>query len=428
MFVKVNVKNSAKCQKILEIEVSKAAIQEEFERYYNELRKTAQVPGFRKGKAPRQILEQRYANKANDRVLSNLVNDTYHQAVEKENIKPITIPHISDIDFKKDEKLTYQAKVDVYPNFNLKEYKNIKLKKQALVVKDEEVDKVLSFLQERYAQFLPIENRGTKIGDYVICDYSYSVNDKVLEKKEHVWLWVNKEMFIPGLSKELEGINLTEKKEFKIKLPEKFHPAEFAKQTALFSILVKEIKEKKLPTLNDEFAKMIGKNSLAELKTHLKEDLKKEKEAQIRQDIKSQLIDCLVKRMPIDVPPTLFEKRKQLLKNTTKQRLKQQGMTEEQIIKEEQNLGDFFDKEAVKQLRIYFIFENIAKKENIVVEKEEMDKRIELLAESYNQKKEALLKYLHEKNLLEDLHGELWEEKIVSFLIDTAKIEEVSLK
>jgi len=426
--VKAKVKDTAKCQKMLDIEVPEEKVQEEFERYYNEIKKTAEIPGFRKGKAPKELIEKHFAEKANDRVLHILVNDAYHQIIEKEKIEPVTMPDISNITFKKGEKLTFQAKVDIRPSFTLKEYKNIKIKKEKLEIKEEEVTKVLEYLRERYAKFENAENRAVKINDYLICDYNYTVEGKQIEKKENSWLWVDKEMFMPGLSTKLEGIKTGENKKFSITLPKKFQPTELAGKNAEFEIQVREIKEKKLPELNDEFAKILGKDSLSELKIQINADLSKEKELQIKREMKMQLIDSLVKSMPIDVPHALVERRKKFLIESTRQRLKQQGLNDAQIGEEEKKMSDLFDKEALKQVRTFFILEDIARKENIKVEAKEIDERIGTIARSYNQKKEQVLKYLKDNNMLENIHWDIWEEKIIDFLLINAKIEEVSKK
>lgn len=423
--MKVNVKNSEKCRKILEIEVPKETVANAFDNYFEEVKKTALIPGFRKGKAPRELVEQHFADKADDKVLTNLVNDTYRQAIEKEEIHPVTMPYISNVNFKKNDKLTFLAQVDIRPEFALKDYTAIKIKKQILAISEEEIDKIIAYLRERHAQFSAVEQRPAKIGDYIICDFSYSVDGKEIEKKNKAWLSIDEEMFVPGLSKELEGLAAGQKKEFSVVLPEKFHPAELAQKTALFNVMIHEIKEKKLPELNDEFAAIVGEKSLDAFKARIKEDLAKEKETQIKQDMRAQLIAHLLKSMPIDVPPALVEKREQSLRETFKQRAKQQGMNDEQIAAEEKNLEARFKEEAGNQVRIFFILEDIAKKENIVVEEHEMDARIGTIAQSYNQKKEDLLRYLHEKNLLENIHWDLWEEKIIDNLLGRAVVEEV---
>ena len=198
--VKVKVKNSAKCQKVLEIEVFKDAIEAEFEAYYKAIQSQAEIPGFRKGKAPRKVLEEHYSDKANEKVLTQLVNDNYHKAIEKEKIDPVGMPDVSDVNFGENDNLSFQATVEIRPEFSLKAHKGIKVKKKKVEIKEKDINQVLSYLQERAAQFTPVESRDSKIGDYLICDYSYAVEDKVLEEKKQSWLWVDKEMFLPGLS------------------------------------------------------------------------------------------------------------------------------------------------------------------------------------------------------------------------------------
>ncbi|MFH1093043.1 MAG: trigger factor [Candidatus Omnitrophota bacterium] len=427
--MKVKVKESAKCQKTLEIEVPKEIVQEEFVQCYKEIRKTVQIPGFRKGKAPQEVLEKHFSAKANDQVLTNVVNDAYHEAIKKENIQPVSMPDISDVNFTKDDKLTFKAKIDIRPKITLKDYKGIKVKKEKVNIKEADVDKVIGYLQDRYAQFLSVEEkRGVKIGDYIICDYSYEVEGKQIDKKEHSWLWVDKEMFLPDLSKKIEGIQAGENRKFDIKLPKKFYLAELADKNAKFDITVKEIKDKKLPEVNDDFAKKIGKNSLEEMKLQIKDDLVQEKEMQNKQAAKAQVISYLVKVMPIDVPEAMVEKREQALKEISSQRLKQQGLNDVQVEEELKKMNDMFKNEALKQVRSFFLLEDIAAKENIEVSEGEMTERIELMARMYNQKKEELLKYLQKNKMLESIHWDVWEEKIIGFLVENAAIEEVTGK
>ena len=310
----------------------------------------------------------------------------------------------------------------------MKAHKGIKVKKKKVEIKEKDINQVLSYLQERAAQFTPVESRDSKIGDYLICDYSYAVEDKVLEEKKQSWLWVDKEMFLPGLSDQLKGIKLGATKEFDIKLPEKFKPEECAKKTAKFSITLHEIKEKKLSELNDEFAKTIGKQTLEELKKHVSDDIQKEKEMKSKQDIKAQIIDSLVASMPIDVPAGMVTKREELLKSNAGQKLKQQRMSDDQIAVEVEKLKDQIAKEALKQIRMFFIFEAISKEEKIAVTDEELDVRVGEIALSYNQKKEDVMKYFKEKEMLESIYAEIWEEKIVVFITDNASIQEVEDK
>ena len=427
--MKVKVKESAKCQKTLEIEVPKEVIQQEFVQCYKEIRKTAQIPGFRKGKAPQEVLEKHFSDKAKDKVLTNVLNDAYHEAIKKENIQPVSMPDISDVNFKNDDKLTFKAKIDIRPKVALKDYKGIKVKKEKINIKEADVDKVIGYLQDRYAQFDAVEEkRGVKIGDYIICDYSYEVEGKQIDKKDHAWIWVDKDMFLPGLSNKIEGIKAGENKKFDIKLPEKFHLAELAKKNAKFDITVKEIKDKKLPELNDEFVKKIGKNSLEELKLQIKDDLTQEKEMQNKQALKVQVINHLVKVMPIDVPQALVDKREQALKDSAAQRLKQQGINEAQLEDELKKIKDMFKDEALKQVRSFFLLEDIAVKEKIEVTEDEMKERIAMMARMYNQKQEEMIKYLQKNKMLESIHWDVWEEKIIGFLIDNAAIEEITGK
>ncbi len=426
--MKVDITDKAKCQKTLQIEVPAQVIIAEFEQVYAEIRKTAQIPGFRKGKAPQDVLEQHFSAKANEEVLNNLVNNTYRQAVADNKLKPVASPQISDIDFKQEEKLSFTATVDVRPEYELKDYKGLKIKKSSTTVGPEEVDRVLEAIREQNANFSPVEDRPAKIGDYIISDYSYSVEEKTVEEKSNAWLWLDEKIFNGELGRQMAGVKPGEEREFDLELPEKFSPEELAKKTAHFKIRVKEIKEKKLSELDDDLARRVGKDSLAELREQIVSELGEEKKNRVRQEMKDQVVDALVKMMPVDVPETMREQRERLLRENAKNRLSQQGLKPEQAQAETETLKPMIEQEALKQLRSFFILEDIGEKEAIEVKEEELLQRLDRIGVSSNQNREQVLKYFQENNMLENLHWDIWENKIIDFLLANAQIEEVEGK
>ena len=425
--MKVTVEKVAACQKRLVIEVPPEKISEGFSAFYSRLAKTAEVPGFRKGKAPRQMLEQHYQRTAREEVLSALVNDAYQQALTQEKLKPVESPAISDIDFQENKPLKFHATVDIAPEFELKTYRGLKLNRAGARVGDEELNQVLDYLRDRHAQFLPVEGRPAQMGDYLIADYQFSVDGRIVDKKEKVWLWLSEQMFIPAMAKELVGVTPAQTREFDAVLPEHYHPPELAGKTARASVSVAEIKEKKLPDADDAFATTMGAESMTALRERLHKELTAEKQSRGQQELKRQVIDQLVQAMPIEVPPLMVQHRIQTLQASVQRRMKNQGMADKDIAEQTGKLTASLSEEAVRQIRAFFILERIAEQEKITVEEKDIEARIAAIAESSQQKKEAVFEYLHKNNMLDDMYSELWEGKLIDFLVAAAAVTETEL-
>lgn len=423
--MKVEVKELESCRRLLEIEVPVEDVKRGFDEFYAELGKTAKVPGFRPGKAPHHILEMRYQREAREEVLRRLIPDSYREAMRKRSLIPVDLPEISEVKFEKGGPISFKAAVDIRPEIRLGKYKGLKALKKKAEVKAEEVARALAELQEASAQYVAVEGRSIQRGDYVAIDIEGFVEDVSIDKRSDFWLAVDKGSYIPGLAEGLIGLRHGQEKEIKLTLPEDFAKKEFAKKEATFKVKIKEIKEKTLPSLDDELAISLGEfKTLDELREAIKRDLMVRKEIECRADLENQVFDQLIKSSPFEVPGSLVKRQTERLVKEAKVRLLYRGMKREDVDSQEEVLRRNLGANALRQVKVAFILGEIADREKIEVSDGDIERRIDEIAKRSRQDREEVRNYLKEKDLLDNLRSELRTEKTSDFLVKSAVISE----
>lgn len=422
--MKVEVKELEPCRRLLEIEVPVEDVKKGFDEFYAELGKAAKVPGFRPGKAPRNILEMRYQKEAREEILKKLIPDSYSEAMRKRSLIPVDLPEISEVKFEKSGPLSFKAAVDIRPEIKLGNYRGLKVLRKKAEVKAEEVAMALAELQEASAQYVAVEGRPIQRGDYVAIDLEGFVENVSIDKRSDLWLVVDKGSYIPGLTEGLVGLKPGQEKEIKLTLPEDFVRKEFAKYEATFKVGIKEVKEKTLPSLNDEFATSLGEfKTLDELREAIKRDLMARKEAECRADLENQILDQLIKSSPFEVPGSLVKRQTERLVKEAKVRLLYRGMKREDIDSQEEALRKNLAANALRQVKVAFILGEIADGEKIEVGDEDIERRIDEIARSSRQDREEVRNYLKEKDLLGDLRSEMRTQKTLGFLVANATVK-----
>jgi len=260
------------------IEVSKEKVEMVFNEVIEDIRKKASVPGFRPGKAPLDIIQKSYAEDIHDEVKRRLVPEGYQYALNEHEVNPISYPEISDINLGLAGNLTFRAKVDIYPEITLKNYKGLKVTSKKVEVKDTEVDETIERIRNMYSDFIDIDGP-IKKGNFGICDVDTFMDGKeIAKKREKMWIEADKDASLLGVGEEIVGLKKGDTKEVEVTLPENYPDKKYAGKKATFKIEIKETKEKKVPELNDELAKKIGKDTMAEVKKEIREQLTQKKE------------------------------------------------------------------------------------------------------------------------------------------------------
>lgn len=408
------------------IEIPSHQVAKELDRIYKEMEETVHIPGFRKGRVPRDILEKYHRKDAQERALSDMVSSSYREAVRESDTIPVSLPKISDIKFKEGDSLSYKATVDIKPKVNLKRYKNIKVKKRLIEIKDEDVQKYLSALRESYAEYKSIEDRPARFGDYLVCDILCEVDGKPLYKEQkNVWLFLDEKHPIPKLAEGLIGVKKGEEKNIKALLPEDKDNPKYSKKEASFRVKVNQIKEKHLPEIDDEFVKGLGTyENVLQLKEAAKKDLERKSENRSKADMSSQILEELLKNSSFLPPKGLLEEETERLVQEAKEELRRKNVKNEEIEKRIKEYQKDFEKEAIRKVRLYFILDEIAKIENIDVTETEIEEALSLLSQQSNMSLEEVKKYYKDNNLIPSLRNQLKESKTIEFLLNNADIKE----
>jgi trigger factor len=422
--VKIDVEDLGSTKKKLQIEVSGEIVTREIDSAYRKLSKKAKVKGFRPGKVPRAILQRHYGDYVKNEVINKLINDTYFKAISDEDITPVSQPTVDDGTLEEGKAFEYSAIVEVKPDIQVKDYLSLKLRASKAQVAREDVEKRLGELQNLHAQLVTVERREeVREGDFVVIDYEGFSDGRPLDGSsgKDFMLQIGGGRFIPGFDEKLIGVERDDEKEVEVTFPEN-HPT-MAGRTAVFRVKVKEIKEKILPKLDDEFAKDIGEyQDLKELKARIMEDLEKEGEESKRRELENQLIEKLIKANPFDVPRSMVEGQIDYLVADAKIRLASQGLALKDVGVGEGKLRKDFEEAAVKRVKQGLILEKVSALEGISVENEEVTERLKEISLRTNQNVEKVRGYYQQGDRMEGLKAKIVEEKTLDFLLEKSNI------
>lgn len=422
MKLKVSVKDGKNCQKIIKVEVSEDKIKQEYDTCFKALIPKAKIPGFRQGKAPKEVVARHYAGEAREQVMKALLNDSYRDAIQEKAIDPLGYPEIADVKFT-DQELSYEAIVEVRPKIKLSKVKGLSAKKEKAKVEDKEIEAQLKQLQESMAQFKSVDDKAAEMGDFILADYICTVDGNEIEKRQGDMFELKEEEFLKGMSKQLVGAKLNEERDVKVTFPKDMGKPELAGKEAIFKLTVKEVKIKNVPAIDDELAKDAGDcDTLAELKDKIKKELLHSKEHQIEHAYEKALLEELVKKNKLDLPAKVVQRRAEHLVEQTKNNYLRSGLTEEQFEGMKAKITEDVQKEAEHQVHVAFLLDEIANKENIQVTEEDMAAQIEKVAEKYRQPLETVQKYYTESpEALENIRDEVRSKKTIDFIKQNAK-------
>jgi trigger factor len=422
---KTKARSVEDCSTLFEIEISSQAITEAFEKVYNEITKIANIPGFRVGKAPREVVKKHYANDAREEVLKRLIPEAYREALEEHGITPVGLPEISDVSFESEKALSFKARVDTRPKFKLKDYKGIKIVKKKVQINDADVEKTLENLRELNAKYVAAEDRPVQMGDYVVSDLECSVDGKSAHpKRENLWLYIDKESTIPGLPDNIVGMRKGEVKDIEVKLPPKYPDKQLAGKIAKYHVVAKEIKIRQLPEINDEFAKDLGRNNLEELKGEIRKEMENRAKIDAEIDAENQLLNKLMDDNVFAVPSSFVARQLSYMVEDAKKRLEQKGFKKEDLDKKDDEFKEKFKNEAVRQVRLLFILDDIATLEGMTVNEKDLKDAYRSIATQTGRTEDDVKSHYEKEDLVDNLEEKIREGKTIQFLLKNAEMTE----
>lgn len=425
----VKVENIEKNVVQLEIEVESGKFEQGMQKSYLKNVKKYNVPGFRKGKAPRNIIERYYGEQVFYEDAINIVcADAYDEAVEQNNIFPVDRPDIDIKQIGKGENLIFTASVTVKPEVELGQYKDIEVEKIETNVTDEDVDKEIQKTADKNARVITVEDRPIQTDDIAIINFEGFVDGVAFEggKGEDFSLTIGSGQFIPGFEEQLIGLNAGEEKDVNVTFPEDYNSVELAGKPTLFKVKVNEIKFREIPALDDEFAKDVSEfDTLAEYKEDVKKQLVKTAEQKAEHETEDKVVDKVVENTNIEVPQVMVDKRVESLIYDFQMRLQYQGLDLGHYMSMMGMDMDTFKQQfavrAEKEVKSQLVLEKVGQVENIDATEEELSEEIKKLAENYKQSEEDFKKYLKDDDM-EYIKKDLILKKTVGFLMENAKI------
>lgn len=423
--IKVAINETSESTRVMTIEVPQDQVTSTYQAITSKIRDKANLPGFRKGKVPLDLVEKNYAQKIHEEVLDRLFSLSYPHALEEHKIVPIERPRVDKVELDKNKPLIYQVTVDVLPKVKLGTYKGMKLKAAKVKVAAKDINEVLENLRNHHAELISITDRPAQSGDVVTIDFKGEKDGEVLPgtAANDYRIELGSGQTIPDFENNIIGMKNEETKSFEATFPKDYHAQEMAGQKIVFTVTMKSMQEKKLADLNDEFAKDMGKfDSLDGLKKQIEEDLTKEKERQNKIVLTDQINKELAQGSKVTVPEVLINRSLDRLLFDYEMRLQRQqktladaGVTAEEFKNKNRD-------QVEMELKAQLALREIGLVESLEVSDEEVNQEADRAALAARQSPEAYKAYLTKNNGWEDLREKCRDTKAIDLIIENAKI------
>jgi trigger factor len=429
--MKVTVENVSSVKKIMHVEIPEEKVVRELNNAYKQLKNTAKIKGFRKGKAPRSVLERLFKKDVHNDVSSKLIQDSFIQALKEADLDIVGKPDINLAGLDKKGAYKYAATVEIKPEIEDIDFKNLTLKKYLYHITDEEMDVQLKMLQKNLAKQNPIaEDRGVRENDFVLIDYEGFKNGKPFaetQKTENHAVKVGEGHILKEFDDQLVGMKRGDNREIKVKFPEDYHNGKLANQEITFQIKLHEIREEVLPEIDDEFAKNFGKyETLDNLKDAITQNLDQGYAKRAEQEMNEQIFKSLIKKTEFELPDSMVEHElERIIEEVEKtlsyhnKSLEDQGLSREILLEKHRELAE-------KKVRRHLILDKIVRQENMTLSDEELENSFEEIAKGFNQPVEEIKKYYSQnEDNLEFFKQTLLEKHAIELIIKNSIIEEV---
>lgn len=388
------------------------------------------IDGFRPGKAPRNVIERQIGvERIKQEAIENLMPKVINQAITENNLDIITQPYITNYKFDVGEDVTVTVKAELRPEVTLGQYKGLNLEVKDAVIEKDAVQKQLDKLLEQHSTQETVIDRATKDTDIAVIDFEGTCNGEKIQggDAKNYPLDLGNSNFIPGFAEQIVGKNLNDEFDIKVTFPEEYHDEKLKGQPATFKIKINEIKERKLPELNDEFAQKVGPfKTLDELKADIQKYLDNQRERTNKQNSENEVFKAVVESAKVDIPQSMIDREANSLKDEYKRRLAAQGIDWDVLVKaqgEEQLLGNL-NEDAVLRIKNSLVIDKIAKEEQIKLEQKDMETKLTDLGMAYGLKPQDLIKQLGQNpDLIASISQQAMNDKVRDFLMQNNKVE-----
>ncbi len=412
----------------LKVTIEKEAVNNALDHAYNKIKEEVDIPGFRQGNVPRKVLESKFGEEIFHKdALDILIPSQYSEAVEEADIEPIDEPEIEDYSIARDEEGSFTAEVEVKPEVELGQYTGFDIEREEVEVTEEEVEESIERMQEERSQLVSTEGSMVQEGDHVVLDFTGFIDGEQFPggSAEEFILEIGSGDFVPGFEEELIGKEVDEEKthEINITFPGDYQAEDLAGEDAVFEVVVKEIKKKEVPELDDEFAQEAGDyDTFEEMKEEIKDQIKSRKEEQARMQAENEIIEKVAGEAEVEVPEQLIDEELDQMYQQMVQNLQSQGVDVEEFFDhsgmDEEEWRQENRDDARMRARNNLVLEAIAAAEDIEVSEEEIEEQVEEIADQNDQDVEQIKQFLQMQGQLDNIERGLKMKKTIDFLLE----------
>lgn len=428
--MKTSIENVSTLQRKLNIHVPVTEVQAAFDRAFQGIQRNVTVKGFRKGKAPISAIKSIYGDRVKQDVIQDIVQSKYAQAVREHSLDPINYPTIEFDPLEDDKDFQFTAEFEVRPEVKIAQIEGLPVKKEKWQMTEALVDSTIEDIRKSQAAINPVlEDRLAESGDIAVVDFKGFVDGKELEngaaENHHLELGTNS--FIPGFEEGVIGMRPGVTATLRLKFPTEYHVKDLADKDVEFQVRLKELKKKVLPEVNDEFAKTLGPyDGLAGLRQAIRDDFEKREGKRINDDVRNRLLKALVDRNPVHVPNSLMQDQKKALIEDFEKRMQQQGMTADKYEDYKKNWDKDFEGTASYMIQSSFLIDQIAADKGLRATGADLELKFKEFAQQSGIDVERVKEFYKEDERKSRLAYQITEEKVLDYLLSTAKIDEVS--
>ena len=413
----------------VEITVEAQKFEDAIKKVYFKSAKYFNIPGFRKGKAPMQIVEKYYGKEIfYEDAFNEVAGDALEEAVKENKLEIVSRPDIEVTQIEKGKDLIFEAIMQTKPEAELGKYKGIEIKKIEYNVSDEDIEHELGHIQEHNSRMISIEDRPVESGDIATIDFEGFVDGKAFEggKAEGHDLEIGSNTFIPGFEDQVIGMKIDEEKDIKVTFPEEYFSKDLAGKEAIFKVKVHEIKKKELPELDDEFAKDVSEfDTLKELKEDIKAKQQKQNDERAKYETQDAVIKAVCENVKVEIPSGMVEMEIDNMLKDIEQRLSYQGLKLEQYLqmmgKKEEDMRKEYEPQAIEGIKSRLALEAVIKAEKIEASDKEIDEKIKEMAKNYGKENDE--EFMKNENVRNYIKQGIESEKAIDFLVENAKIK-----
>lgn len=434
----IQVENEPNCITKLRVELPPERVSEAWDAIARDYTRHARIPGYRPGKAPRNVIEAKFKKEIREELQKKLLSESCREAISEKHLRVISLAEVEELEIAQDNSMRFTAKLVTAPEFELPDYKNIAVKETTPAISDADVDASIDHLRNQFADFTDVPERGLAMEDFAVIDYRGTIDGKPvgevfpkagapLSGNDDFWIRMTPEAFFPGFCEQLAGAKSGDSREFEIAVPADFAVKELADQKIRYAVTVKAVKEKVLPELNDELAEKISPGKkLAEVRDLARHELEHQREHAIDREKKNQIMQFLLSNVNCELPGSMLRYETRRILSEIVRENQERGVADQVLKENEKDLVGAATQGAAERVKGSFILMRIAEAEKIAVTKSELDERISALAERYQLSRDKMLKELEKRDALEQINEEILTGKVLDFLSSSASVQPVS--